>query len=59
MDILGLSRHGLQTPFEQIAVLSVLVVAVLSLVYAWLLRGIVLKKDKGTEKCRKCGKQLN
>ena len=50
MDILGLSRHGLQTPFEQIAVLSVLVVAVLSLVYAWLLRGIVLKKDKGTEK---------
>ncbi len=49
MDILGLSRHGLQTPFEQIAVLSVLVVAVISLVYAWLLRGIVIKKDKGSD----------
>ncbi|MCX7977052.1 MAG: sodium/proton-translocating pyrophosphatase, partial [Bellilinea sp.] len=50
MDILGLSRHGLQTPFEQIAVLSVLVVALLSLLYAWLLRNNVLTKDKGTEK---------
>ncbi|MEN4013258.1 MAG: sodium-translocating pyrophosphatase [Bellilinea sp.] len=50
MDILGLSRHGLQTPFEQIAVLSVLVVAFFSLLYAWLLRNTVLKKDKGTEK---------
>ncbi len=50
MDILGLSRHGLQTPFEQIAVLSVLVVALLSLLYAWLLRNTVLRKDKGTEK---------
>ncbi len=50
MDILGLSRHGLQTPFEQIAVLSVLVVALISLVYAWLLRNTVLNKDKGTEK---------
>jgi len=50
MDILGLSRHGLQTPFEQIAVLSVLVVALLSLLYAWFLRNNVLNKDKGTEK---------
>ncbi len=48
MDILGLSRHGLTTAFEQLAVLGVLVVAVISLVYAWLLRGTVLKKDKGT-----------
>lgn len=50
MDIFGLSRHGLTTAFEQIAVLGVLVVAILSLLYAWLLRGSVLKKDKGTEK---------
>jgi K(+)-stimulated pyrophosphate-energized sodium pump len=52
MDILGLSRHGLQTPFEQLAVLGVLVVAVISLLYAWFLRGNVLKKDTGTEKMR-------
>ncbi len=49
MNILGLSRHGLNTPFEQIAVLGVLVVALISLLYAWLLRGKVLKKDKGTQ----------
>jgi K(+)-stimulated pyrophosphate-energized sodium pump len=50
MDILGMaSRHGL-TAFEQIAILGVLVVAFISLLYAWLLRGSVLKKDKGTEK---------
>lgn len=50
MDILGLgSRHGL-TGFEQIAIIGVLVVAFISLLYAWLLRGTVLKKDKGTEK---------
>jgi K(+)-stimulated pyrophosphate-energized sodium pump len=50
MDILGMfSRHGL-TPFEQIAILGVLVVAFISLLYAWLLRNNVLKKDKGTEK---------
>jgi K(+)-stimulated pyrophosphate-energized sodium pump len=50
MDILGMaSRHGL-TSFEQIAILGVLVVAFISLIYAWLLRGTVLKKDKGTEK---------
>ncbi len=48
MDILGLSRHGLQTPFEQFAILGVLVVAFISLLYAWLLRGKVLKEDKGT-----------
>ncbi len=50
MDILGMaSRHGLNS-FEQIAILGVLVVAFISLIYAWLLRGSVLKKDKGTEK---------
>ena len=48
MDILGLSRHGLNN-FEQIAVLGVVVTAFISLIYAWLLRNIVLKKDKGTE----------
>ena len=49
MDILGLARHGLN-PFEQIAIVSVLVVAFISLLYAWLLKGSVLNKDKGTEK---------
>jgi len=50
MDILGMaSRHGLNS-FEQIAILGVLVVAFISLIYAWLLRNTVLKKDKGTEK---------
>ena len=49
MDILGLSRHGLNN-FEQIAVLGVVITAFISLIYAWLLRGTVLKKDKGTEK---------
>ncbi len=50
MDIFGLSRHGLTTAFEQFAILGVLIVALISLLYAWLLRGSVLKKDKGTEK---------
>jgi len=50
MDILGMAtRHGLNS-FEQIAILGVLVVAFISLLYAWLLRGSVLKKDKGSEK---------
>ncbi|NCP15605.1 sodium-translocating pyrophosphatase [bacterium] len=50
MDILWLgSRHGLST-FEQIAILGVVLTAFISLLYAWLLRGNVLKKDKGTQK---------
>ena len=50
MDILWLgSRHGLNT-FEQIAILGVVLTAFISLFYAWLLRGNVLKKDKGTQK---------
>jgi K(+)-stimulated pyrophosphate-energized sodium pump len=50
MDILGLySRHGLND-FEQIAIIGVLVVAFISLLYAWLLRAKVLTKDKGTQK---------
>lgn len=49
MNILGLARHGLNG-FEQIAVIGVLVVAFISLLYAWILRGTVLKKDKGTKK---------
>jgi len=50
MDILWLgSRHGL-TAFEQIAIVGVLVTAFISLLYAWLLRGNVLNKDKGTQK---------
>jgi K(+)-stimulated pyrophosphate-energized sodium pump len=50
MDILGLgSRHGLNS-FEQLSIIAVLVVAFISLLYAWYLRNIVLKKDKGTKK---------
>jgi K(+)-stimulated pyrophosphate-energized sodium pump len=50
MNILWLgSRHGLNS-FEQVAVIFVLAAAFISLAYAWWLRGIVLKKDKGTEK---------
>jgi K(+)-stimulated pyrophosphate-energized sodium pump len=49
MDILGLARHGLDD-FEQIAIIGVLIVAFISLGYAWLLRGKVLSKDKGTKK---------
>ena len=49
MNILGLARHGLNG-FEQVAILFVLLTAFASLLYAWLLRGTVLKKDKGTQK---------
>jgi K(+)-stimulated pyrophosphate-energized sodium pump len=50
MNILWLgSRHGLNN-FEQVAIVFVLVAAFISLAYAWWLRGIVLKKDKGTAK---------
>ncbi|HMN59974.1 MAG TPA: sodium/proton-translocating pyrophosphatase, partial [Anaerolinea sp.] len=50
MDIFGMgTRHGLSS-FEQIAVLGVVVTAFLSLLYAWLLRGNVLNKDKGSKK---------
>jgi len=50
MDIFGLVERGLKTPFEQLAILGVLVTAFISLLYAWLLRKNVLKKDKGTPK---------
>src|SRR4030066_2551106 len=49
MDILGLARHGLNA-FEQIAIIGVVITAFISLIYAWLLRGNVLNKDKGSEK---------
>ena len=49
MNIFDLSRHGLNT-FESVAIWSVLVIAFISLLYAWLLHKSVLKKDKGTEK---------
>jgi len=48
MDILGLARHGLND-FEQIAVIGVVITAFISLIYAWLLKNLVLKKDKGTD----------
>ena len=49
INILGLARHGLNA-FEQWAIVGVLITAFISLAYAWILRGVVLKKDKGTEK---------
>jgi K(+)-stimulated pyrophosphate-energized sodium pump len=50
IDLFGMgSRHGLNN-FEQIAIVAVLVVAFISLLYAWLLRGTVLHKDKGSKK---------
>ena len=49
MDILGLSRHGLTTAFEQWAIVGVLITAFISLIYAWLLRKTVLKHDTGTK----------
>jgi K(+)-stimulated pyrophosphate-energized sodium pump len=48
MNIFDLTRHGL-TGFEVIAVWCVMAVAFISLAYAWLLRGTVMKKDKGTK----------
>src|SRR5512143_3587846 len=47
MNILGLARHGLNS-FEQIAICGVMLTAFISLFYAWMLRKVVLKKDKGT-----------
>jgi K(+)-stimulated pyrophosphate-energized sodium pump len=49
MNILGLARHGLSN-FEQIVVIGVLVTAFIALLYAWMLRGRVLRKDKGTSR---------
>jgi K(+)-stimulated pyrophosphate-energized sodium pump len=49
MDLFGLAKHGLNN-FEQIAIIGVMITAFISLLYAWLLRGSVLKKDKGTQK---------
>ncbi|PKO18364.1 MAG: sodium-translocating pyrophosphatase [Chloroflexi bacterium HGW-Chloroflexi-10] len=49
MNILGLARHGFNN-FEQISMLGIILVAIISLVYAYLLRKNVLSKDKGTEK---------
>lgn len=49
MNILGLARHGLNA-FEQIAIVGVVITAFISLLYAWWLRGGVMKKDTGTKK---------
>jgi K(+)-stimulated pyrophosphate-energized sodium pump len=49
MNLLGLARHGLNN-FEQISIVCVLITAVISLVYAWLLRNNVMAKDKGSAK---------
>lgn len=48
-NLLGLQRHGLSN-FEQLSIICVLIVAFIALIYAWLLRGTVLKKDKGDQK---------
>lgn len=52
MDLFGLARHGLND-FEQIAIIGVVVTAIISLIYAWVLRGVVMKKDKGTPEMQK------
>jgi len=52
MNIFGLAKHGLNN-FEQLAIVFVLVTAVISLVYAWFLRGIVMKKDKGDDEMQR------
>src|SRR4030042_318471 len=49
MNILGLARHGL-SDFEQLAIIGVVITAIISLLYAWYLRGKVMAKDKGTAK---------
>ncbi len=49
MNLLGLAKHGLNN-FEQIAIICVLLTALFALVYAFFLRKVVLKKDKGTAK---------
>jgi K(+)-stimulated pyrophosphate-energized sodium pump len=51
VNILGLARHGLND-FEQIVVTGVLMTAFAALLYAWMLRGRVLRKDKGTPRMR-------
>jgi len=48
MNIFGLAHHGLND-FEQWAIVFVLTTAVISLIYAWYLRNLVMKKDKGDE----------
>ena len=52
MNLLGLARHGLNN-FEQIAVIAVVVTAFISLAYAWFLRGLVMKKDKGDDEMQR------
>ncbi len=49
MNLLGLAKHGLDN-FEQIAICCVLLTALFALVYAFFLRKVVMKKDKGTAK---------
>ncbi|MDD8027543.1 MAG: sodium-translocating pyrophosphatase [Acidobacteriota bacterium] len=49
MNLLGLARHGLNN-FEQVAIVCVVLIAFISLFYAWMLRGKVMKKDKGSAK---------
>ena len=51
MNLFGLARHGLND-FEQVAIVLVLLTSFISLLYAWLLRGSVMSKDKGTEKMK-------
>jgi K(+)-stimulated pyrophosphate-energized sodium pump len=48
MNIFGLAGHGLND-FEQYAIVFVVVTAIISLIYAWILRNIVMKKDKGDD----------
>jgi K(+)-stimulated pyrophosphate-energized sodium pump len=57
MSIFGLARHGLND-FEQIVVIGVLVTAFAALLYAWMLRGRVLRKDKGTPRMQEVWKAI-
>jgi K(+)-stimulated pyrophosphate-energized sodium pump len=50
LDIFGMgTRHGMNN-FEQIAIVCVVITAFISLIYAYLLRKSVLKKDMGSAK---------
>jgi len=50
VNIFGMGTRFNLNSFEQIAILCVLIAAFVSLLYAWYLRGRVLKNDKGTAK---------
>ncbi len=46
------------TSFESVAIWAVFGIAIIGLLYALVLRNQIMREDKGTEKCRKCGMQF-